>query len=216
VLVLINGRPCTLGWMAAKIPAIIAAWEPGEEGGRAVADVLFGNYNPGGKLPISFPRNEGQIPVYYYRKPSGRKSSPWRDYIDGSADPLYEFGYGLSYTTFAFSNLIIAPEKIHARDEVTVSADITNTGEKPGDAVAQLYVNDVLATVTRPVKELKDFRRLYLEPGEKKTVTFHLQADSLAFYNKKMKRKVEPGVFKVMIGNSSADIRLEGEFEVTA
>jgi beta-glucosidase len=215
VLVLVNGRPYTLKWLAEKIPAIIAAWEPGEEGGRAVADVLFGDYNPGGKLPISFPRNEGQIPVYHYRKPSGRKSGIWQDYVDGSADPLYEFGYGLSYTTFEFSDLVIKPARISTDGTVTIKADLANTGKRTGEEVVQLYINDVLASVTRPVKELKAFERIHLEAGERKTVTFRLPADCLAFYNKKMERKVEPGVFKVMIGSSSADIRLEGEFEVT-
>jgi beta-glucosidase len=214
VLVLANGRPCVLKWLAEKIPAIIVAWEPGEEGGRAVADVLFGDYNPGGKLPISFPRNEGQIPVYYYRKPSGRKSATWGDYVDGSAEPVYEFGHGLSYTTFKFSDLVIRPKKINTDDTIILKADVTNTGKKVGEEVVQLYVNDVLASVTRPVKELKAFERVYFKAGEKKTVTFRLPADCLAFYNKKMERKVEPGVFKVMIGNSSSDIRLEGEFEV--
>jgi beta-glucosidase len=214
VLVMVIGRPYTLKLLAEKIPSIIVAWEPGEEGGRAVADVVFGNYNPGGKLPISFPRNEGQVPVYYYRKPSGRKSAMWGDYVDGSADPLFEFGYGLSYTTFDYSNLMIKPKRVPVDGEVTIKVDITNTGKRNGEEVAQLYVNDILASVTRPVKELKAFARIYLKAGEKKTVTFRLPADSLAFYNKKMERKVEPGVFKVIIGRSSADIRLEGEFEV--
>lgn len=214
VLVLANGRPYTLKWLAEKIPAIVVAWEPGEEGGRAVADVFFGDYNPGGKLPVSFPRNEGQIPVYYYRKPSGRKSQVWQDYVDGSADPLYEFGYGLSYTTFEFRNLTIKPRKIPMDGTIAINVDVANTGKRAGEEVAQLYINDVLASVTRPVKELKSFERIYLKPGEKKTVTFRLPADCLAFYNKKMERKVEPGIFKVMVGCSSADIRLEGEFEV--
>jgi beta-glucosidase len=214
VLVLVNGRPYTLKWLVEKIPAIIVAWEPGEEGGRAVADVVFGNCNPGGKLPISFPRNEGQIPVYYYRKPSGRKSTTWGDYVDGSADPLFEFGYGLSYTTFEYSNLVIKPKRVSVNGKVVVKADITNTGKRAGEEVVQLYVNDVVASVTRPVKELKAFARIYLKAGEKKTLTFRLPTDDLAFYNKKVERKVEPGVFKVMIGGSSADIRLEGEFEV--
>ena len=214
VLVLANGRPYTLKWLAEKIPAIVVAWEPGEEGGQAVADVLFGDYNPGGKLPTSFPRNEGQIPVYYYRKPSCRKSGIWQDYVDGSADPVYEFGHGLSYTTFEFSNLYIRPTKIPTDGIVIIKADVTNTGAKAGEEVVQLYVNDILASVTRPVKELKAFERIYLKAGEKRTVTFRLPAERLAFYDQTMKRKVEPGVFKVMIGNSSADIRLEGEFEV--
>jgi beta-glucosidase len=214
VLVLVNGRPYTLKWLSEKVPAIVVAWEPGEEGGRAVAEVLFGDYNPGGKLPVSFPRSEGQIPVYYYRKPSGRKSAMWGDYVDGSADPLYEFGYGLGYTAFGYSNLVIRPKKVQIKGDVTIKADVANTGKRDGEEVVQLYVNDILASVTRPVKELKGFARIYLKVGEKKTVTFRLPADDLAFYNKKMERKVEPGVFKVMIGNSSADIRLEGEFEV--
>jgi beta-glucosidase len=215
VLVLTNGRPYTLKWLAEKIPAIIVAWEPGEEGGQAVADVLFGDYNPGGKLPISFPRNEGQIPVYYYHKPSGRKSAIWQDYVDGSAAPLFEFGYGLSYTTFEFSNLAIKLAKVPVDHTVVITVDVANIGKRAGEEVVQLYINDVLASVTRPVKELKAFERIHLKPGEKKTVTFRIPTDSLAFYDKNMERKVEPGVFKVMIGSSSADIRLEGRFEVT-
>jgi beta-glucosidase len=214
VLVLTNGRPYTLKWLAEKTPAIIVAWEPGEEGGRAVADVLFGDYNPGGKLPVSFPRNEGQIPTYYYHKPSGRKSAIWQDYVDGSADPLYEFGYGLSYTTFEFSDLIIRPKRVAKDGTVTIKVDVTNTGKRAGEEVVQLYINDVIASVTRPVKELKGFERIHLTLGEKKTVTFRIPAVDLAFYNKNMERKVEPGVFKVMIGRSSADIRQEDEFEV--
>jgi beta-glucosidase len=214
VLVLTNGRPYTLKWLAEKTPAIIVAWEPGEEGGRAVADVLFGDYNPGGKLPVSFPRNEGQIPTYYYHKPSGRKSAIWQDYVDGSADPLYEFGYGLSYTTFEFSDLIIRPKRVAKDGTVTIKVDVTNTGKRAGEEVVQLYINDVIASVTRPVKELKGFERIHLTPGEKKTVTFRIPAVDLAFYNRNMERKVEPGVFKVMIGRSSADIRQEDEFVV--
>jgi beta-glucosidase len=216
VLVLANGRPYTLKWLAEKIPAIVTAWLPGEEGGRAVGDILFGDYNPGGRLPVSFPRNEGQIPVYHYRKPSGRKSSPWTDYIDGSADPLYEFGYGLSYTTFEFSDLIIDPARIPVDGEVVIKLNVKNTGKLAGDEVVQLYINDVIASVTRPVRELKGFERIHLKPGEKKSVTLRLPVDCLAFYNRDMERKVEPGVFKVMIGRSSANILLESEFEVAA
>ena len=215
VLVLVNGRPYTMKWMAEKVPAIICAWHPGEEGGTAVADVLFGDYNPGGKLPNSWPVTEGQIPVYYAHKPSGRKSNVWQDYVDGSAKPLYDFGYGLSYTTFKFSNLTISKDKIPASGKVAITCEVKNTGKRAGEEVAQLYINDVLATVTRPVKELKGFARVFLEPGEKKAVTFNLAANDLAFYNKKMERKVEPGLFKVMVGNSSDSILLESEFEVT-
>jgi beta-glucosidase len=214
VLVLTNGRPYTLKWLAEKIPAIVVAWEPGEEGGRAVADVLFGDFNPGGKLPVSFPRSEGQIPVYYYHKPSGRKSPMWGDYVDGNAEPIYEFGYGLSYTTFQISDLEIRPKTVARDGTVTIAVGVTNTGKRGGEEVVQLYINDVLASVTRPVKELKAFERVYLKAGERKTVTFRIPADDLAFYNKTMERKVEPGAFKVMIGRSSADIRQEGEFVV--
>jgi beta-glucosidase len=214
VLVLANGRPYTIKWEAEKIPAIIEALEPGEEGGQAVADVIFGEYNPGGKLPTSFPLNEGQIPIYYGHKPSGRKSTPWTDYVDGNAKPVFEFGYGLSYTTFEFSKLKIEPLVISLDGTVKIKVDVKNTGKREGDEVVQLYVNDVVASVTRPVKELKGFERIHLKSDEKKTVTFQVQADQLAFYDKKMERKVEPGVFKVMVGCSSANIKLEGEFEV--
>jgi beta-glucosidase len=215
VLVLVNGRPYTMRWLAEKIPAIINAWEPGEEGGRAVADVLFGDYNPGGKLPNSFPLNEGQIPTYYAHKPSGRKNDPWTDYVDGNAKALFEFGYGLSYTTFKFSSLKMEKTKISSHGALKIKVDVKNTGKREGDEVVQLYINDVVASVTRPVKELKAFERVHLKPGEKKTVAFEIQADQLAFYNRKMERKVELGIFKVMVGRSSEDILLEGEFEVT-
>jgi beta-glucosidase len=214
VLVLVNGRPYTLKWLAAKVPAIIEAWLPGEEGGTALADVLFGDYNPGGKLPVSFPEREGQLPVYYARKPSGKKAPVWGDYLEGSDRPLFEFGYGLSYTKFEFSDLTIEPARIPANGEVTIKVNVRNTGKRAGDEVVQLYINDVVASVTRPVKELKGFRRVHLKPGESQTVEFKLPAGLLAFYNINMERVIEPGVFKVMVGRSSADIQLEGEFEV--
>lgn len=201
--------------MAEKIPAIINAWEPGEEGGTAVADVLFGDYNPGGKLPITFPKNEGQIPIYYSRKPAGRKSGLWTDYVEGDATPTFEFGYGLSYTSFELSNLAVEPSRIPVDGAVNIKVNVKNVGKREGEEVVQLYVNDIVATITRPVKELKGFERIYLEAGEQKTVTFQLTTEQLAFYNKNMERKVEPGIFKVMIGRSSADILLESEFEVT-
>lgn len=215
VLVLVNGRPMTIKWLAENIPAIVNAWEPGEEGGTAVADVLFGDYNPGGKLPNTFPLYEGQLPIYYAHKPSGRKKDVWTDYVEGSARPLYEFGYGLSYTKFKFSNLQIAAKKITAKGVLKVSCDVKNTGKREGNEVVQLYTNDIVASLARPVKELKAFKRVSLKPGETKTVTFNVAADDLAFYNIDMERKVEPGMFKLMIGNSSDNILLEGEFEVT-
>lgn len=214
VLVLVNGRPYTLKRLFDKVAAIIEVWLPGEEGGNAVADILFGDYNPGGRLPMSFPEKEGQIPVYYAHKPSGGRSSSWEDYVDGSSKPLFPFGYGLSYTTFEYGNLRINPEKIQADGEAIVKVDVRNTGKTAGDEVVQLYINDVIATVPRPVKELKAFKRVNLQPGQTKTLELTVKAESLAFYNLDMKRVVEPGLFRVMIGSSSDNILLEGEFEI--
>ena len=216
VLVLVNGRPYTLEWAAEKIPAILEAWLPGEEGGNAVADVLFGDYNPGGKLPISFPQKVGQVPVYYGHKRSGGRSQVWGDYVDGSTSPVFEFGYGLSYTTFNFDNLWIEPTRLPMNGTVSIRVDVTNTGTRAGEEVVQLYINDRVASVTRPVKELKGFKRIALEPAERMTVEFKLPAEALAFYNKEMKLVVEPGIFKVYVGRSSRDTVLEGEFEIEA
>jgi beta-glucosidase len=216
VLVLVDGRPIALDWMAEKIPAIIEAWLPGEEGGNAIADILFGDYNPGGKLPISFPRKTGQVPIYYAHKPSGARSQLWGDYVDSSTSPAFTFGYGLSYTTFEFSNLKIKPGQAQPSGKISVKLDIENTGDRRGDEVVQLYVNDPVASITRPVKELKGFKRITLEPAERKTVEFELPVQTLAFYDKDMKKIVEPGIFKVMIGPSESCILLEGQFEVLA
>ncbi len=213
VLVIIDGRPLSLGWIAEKIPAIIEAWLPGEEGGSAVADVLFGEFNPCGKLPVSFPRSVGQLPVYYGLKPSGGQSQYWGEYVDSCTGPMYEFGFGLSYTDFRFTNLEIDPPQIKGKMTVRIGADITNTGETAGVEVVQLYVNDVVASVSRPVKQLVGFQRLQLDPGETRRAEFELPIDALAFYNGQMDRVIEPGVFKVMMGRSSSDILLQGEFE---
>ena len=215
IIVLINGRPLSINWIAEKIPAIIEAWMPGEEGAHAVADVLFGNYNPGGKLPISFPRSVGQVPVYYNHKPSGGRSHWKGDYVEMSSKPLFPFGYGLSYTSFKYSNMIIIPESVSIDGQVEISIDIKNIGSCAGDEVMQLYVNDVQSEITRPVKELKGFKRITLEPGQKKTITFILSITQLGFYNKDMKCVVEPGTIKVMLGNSSENIVSTGEFEIT-
>ena len=209
ILILVNGRPLSIRWIAEKASAIIEAWFPGEEGGNAIADVLFGDYNPGGKLPISIPQDTGQIPVYY-----SRKASSFRDYVFMKAKPLYPFGHGLSYTKFEYSSLSIEPEKIGPADKVNISFNIKNVGDFKGDEVVQLYVHDPVASVSRPVKELKGFVRLTLEPGEEKNVTFILFADQLAFYDQYMKLVVEPGVYEVMIGSSSEDTRLTGKFKV--
>jgi beta-glucosidase len=215
ILIVIDGRPVALDWIAEKIPAIIEAWLPGEEGGNAVADILFGDYNPGGRLPISFSYNAGQLPVYYGLKPTGGKSQFWGDYVDSCIGPLFEFGFGLSYTTYNYGNLRIEPLKITPAGKVKILADITNTGKMAGAEVVQLYINDVVASVTRPVKELKGFERIYLEAAETKTVEFEVEAGDLAFYDNSMRRTVEPGMFKVMIGASCRDSKLEGQFEVT-
>ena len=214
VVVLVNGRPFTIPWIAEHIPAIVEAWLPGEEGGEAVADVLFGDYNPGGKLPITFPRAVGQTPIFYNHKPSGGRSFLYGDYVSLSAKPLFPFGHGLSYTRFEFDNLQIAPSQVGVEGKVQISADVKNVGEWKGDEVVQLYVHDVLSSVTRPVKELKGFKRITLEPGEKRTVTFTLSVSQLGFYNRNMEFVVEPGTIEVMIGSSSEDIQLTGEFDI--
>ncbi|MCU0645574.1 MAG: glycoside hydrolase family 3 C-terminal domain-containing protein, partial [bacterium] len=214
VLVLVNGRPYTLEWISKNIPAIIEAWLPAEEGGNAIAEVLFGDYNPGGKLPITFPAKVGQIPVYYRHKPSAQRSHAWAHYVDASSQPLFPFGYGLSYTKFKYSQLKISPKPIPTAGKVTISLVVQNTGKLKGDEVVQLYIHDLHASVTRPVKELKGFKRIELEPGQKQKVQFELPADLLAFYDQDMRLVIEPGEFEVMIGSSSEDIRLRGTFEV--
>ncbi len=214
VLVLITGRPVTLGWMAQDLPAILEAWFPGEEGGGAIADVLFGDVNPGGKLPMSFPADVGQVPVYYGHKPSGGRSHWKGDYVETSSKPLYPFGYGLSYTTFDYANLRIETPQAQAGDTVVIRADVCNSGARAGEEVVQLYVHVPSAAVTRPVKELKGFKRVALAPGETRTVTFELPVNLLGFYNHDMQFVVEPGPVQVMVGASAADIRLNGTFEI--
>jgi beta-glucosidase len=208
--VLINGRPLSIRWASEHLPAIVDAWMCGEQGGNAIADVLFGDYNPGGKLPITFPRHSGQLPSYYNY--SATKSGA--KYVDMPATPLYEFGYGLSYTKFEYSNLSISPEEINKEGEVQVTADIKNIGGRKGDEVVQLYINDEISSTSKPVKELKGYERITLEPGEKKTVTFKLTPEDLSLLDRNMNRVVESGTFAVMVGSSSQDIRLNGQFEV--
>lgn len=209
IVILVNGRPLTIPWVVEHIPSILEAWFPGEEGGNAVADVLFGDYNPGGKLPISFPKSVGQIPVYY-----NRKSTSWGNYVSSDSKPLFPFGHGLSYTKFEYSNLEITPKEVKPAGEVYVKFEVENIGQMKGDEVVQLYVKDVVASLTRPTKELKGFKRITLNPGEKKKVTFILYADQLAFYDEHLNLVVEPGTYEVMIGSSSEDIRLSSSFEV--
>lgn len=209
ILVLVNGRPLSIKRAAEVASAVIEAWFPGEEGGTAIADVLFGDYNPGGKLPISVPQDAGQIPVYY-----SRRASSFRDYVFMSAKPLFSFGHGLSYTKFEYSALRIEPEEVKPAGKVSIIFEVKNIGDRRGDEVAQLYVRDEVASVARPIKELKGFKRLTLDPGEKREVVFTLFTDQLAFYDRYMRLIVEPGTYNVMIGSSSEDIRLTGKFKV--
>ncbi|MEM2400906.1 MAG: glycoside hydrolase family 3 N-terminal domain-containing protein [Candidatus Bathyarchaeia archaeon] len=211
IVVLINGSAITMTKWIDDVNAVVEAWYPGEEGGNAIADVLFGDYNPGGKLPITFPKTVGQLPLYYNPKPSGRVY----DYVDlRGTQHLFPFGYGLSYTRFEYSNLRVEPEKISPDGSVRVQVDVKNIGGRRGDEVVQLYIHDQLASVARPLKELKGFKRITLEPGEQKTVTFTLGPEELSFYDINMNLIVEPGLFEVMVGSSSEDIRLKGTFEV--
>lgn len=214
VVVLVNGRPVALDWIMENVKAVLEAWFPGEEGANAVADVLFGDYNPGGKLAISFPRDVGQVPVYYGHKPSGGKSCWHGDYVEMSTKPLLPFGYGLSYTTFEYKNFAIEKEKIGMDESIKISVEIENTGKYEGDEIVQLYTRKEEYLVTRPVKELKGYKRVHLKPGEKKKVVFELYPDLFAFYDYDMNRVVTPGVVEVMIGASSEDIKFTGTFEI--
>ncbi len=211
IVVLINGSAITMTKWIEDAHAVVEAWYLGEEGGNAIADVLFGDYNPGGKLPITFPKTVGQLLLYYNPKPSGRVY----DYVDlREKQPLFPFGYGLSYTEFEYSDLRTTPEKISPNGKVKVEVDIKNVGKHKGDEVVQLYLHDVFATAARPLKELKGFRRITLEPGEKRRVEFIISSEDLAFYDADMNLIVESGTVEVMVGSSSEDIRLRGTFEV--
>ena len=214
VVVLINGRPLALSWIAAHVPAVLEAWLPGEEGGSAVADVLFGDINPAGRLPISLPVTVGQVPVYYNHKPSGGRSNWKGDYVGVSSRPLFPFGHGLSFTRFEYAHLQIHPQHARPSDTVRIQVDVSNVGDRSGDEVVQLYVRDVVASVTRPVKELRGFERIELTAGERKSVGFELAVSQLAFYDRQMRRSIEPGTIEVMVGSSSEDIRLTGQFEI--
>jgi len=215
ILVLVNGRPISLDWMAEDVPAILEAWFPSEEGANAIADVLFGDVNPGGKLPITFPRSVGQIPIFYGHKPSGGRSHWKVDYVETSSKPLYPFGYGLSYTTFRFDKMRIEPDVVQAGEEITVQVEITNIGERCGDEVVQLYTHQQVPLIARPVKELKAFKRLTIEPRQTKTVVFQLPVNQLGFYDLDQRFVIEPGIVDVMIGSSAQDIHCIGSIEIT-
>ncbi|MGH7665132.1 MAG: beta-glucosidase BglX [Gemmatimonadaceae bacterium] len=217
-VVLMNGRPLAIPWLADSIPAILEAWYLGVQMGPAVADVLFGDVNPGGKLPITFPRVTGQIPIYYAHKNTGRPPSPTdkytSKYLDVPWTPLYPFGHGLSYTTFSYSELRLGATRMTATDTLSVEVTVTNTGNRAGDEVVQLYLRDDVASVTRPVKELRGFRRVSLDPNEAATVSFDITAEDLAFRDATMQRIIEPGTFTLWVGTNSA-VEREARFEVT-
>ena len=198
IVLLINSGPLSINYIAENVPAILEGFYLGQETGVGVADVLFGEYSPAGKLTISFPRSVGQLPLYYNRKPTAR-----RGYLFANKEPLFPFGFGLSYTTFAYSNLKVRPEKIGPGDSATVSVTVTNTGKRAGDEIVQLYIRDLVSSVTRPIMELKDFRRIPLAPGESKSIEFVITPDKLSFLDLNMKSVVEPGWFDVMVGTSS-------------
>jgi beta-glucosidase len=205
VLLLINGRPPAIPELAERVPAILEGWYLGQEGGTAVAEVLFGDVNPSGKLPVSFPRSVGQLPLFYNHKPTAR-----RGYLFASTRPLFPFGHGLSYTTFAYSDPTVSPARIPPDGRATASIDVTNTGTRAGDEIVQLYLRAEVSRATRPVMELKGFRRLTLAPGERRTVTFELGPEQLAYHGLGMKRVVEPGRFRVMVGGSSDVVKSVG------
>jgi beta-glucosidase len=220
VVVLINGRPLSTRWTSENVPALVEAWEPGERGGEAVADVLFGNYNPSGRLAVSVPRHSGQLPVYYNFKPSksywiGNAWSEVKGYVDMPGTPLYPFGYGLSYTDFAYSDLRIEPAQIHPGGEARVSVDVKNTGGRAGVETVQLYVHEQYAPVSTPVKQLRGFERVALQPGETKTVRLKLTPEELQLLDIDMRWRVVPGDFEIMVGKSAAEIPVQGILKVT-
>ena len=220
VVLVMGGRPLIFNWTADHAPAILYTWWLGVEAGNAMADVLFGDYNPSGKLPISFPRSEGQIPIYYAAKNTGRPLVNVKDiayksaYLDELNTPRFPFGFGLSYTSFKYSDIKLSSKTIKSDQTLSVSFTLTNTGKYTGEEVVQLYLRDRVASVTRPVKELKDFKKIKLLPSQSETITFTINADKLSFYNQQMMWTTEPGIFDLMIGSASNDIRLQGVFNL--
>jgi beta-glucosidase len=219
VVVLFNGRPLTLAKVAASSPAILEAWFPGVEAGNAVADVLFGDVNPGGKLPVSFPRVLGQVPIYYNHEPTGRPCDATQKYDSRYRDlnecgPLYDFGYGLSYTTFKVSDLRLDKTSVARNGRVRVSMKVTNTGTRTGDDVAQLYLHDPVASIEQPVRRLRGFERVTLAPGASRTVSFRIDRSDFGFYDNQGRFRVEPGRIELYAGDSSA-ATLEQTFTVS-
>lgn len=222
ILVLMNGRPLAINWADENLPAIIEAWQLGTQSGNAIAQILYGDYNPSGKLPMTFPKNVGQIPIYYNYKNTGRPSPAdhdadtvfWSHYTDVSNEPLYVFGHGLSYTSFKYDNLKLSSKSFPIDGSIQVSFTLTNTGKYEGKEVVQMYIRDLFASITRPIKELKGFEMISLKPGESKEVSFSINEKTVAFYTANNKWEAEPGAFKVFIGDSS-NTNLETEFSLT-
>ena len=218
VVVLMNGRPLAIPWLHDNVPAIVEAWYLGTQMGLALSDVLFGDYNPGGKLPVTFPRAVGQVPLYYNHRSTGRppqeKEKYTSKYLDVPWTPQYPFGHGLSYTTFSYGEVQLGASRLRATDSLVVSIEVANTGRRSGDEVVQLYLRDDVASVARPVKELRGFARITLEPGARQVVRFVLDAEDFAFYNQQMDRVVEPGSFTLFVGGSSEGGK-EARFEIT-
>ena len=217
VVVLMNGRPLTINWIAENVPSVLETWFGGTQAGHAIADVLFGEVNPGGKLPVTFPRSVGQVPLYYNHKNTGRppdeKNKYTSKYLDVPWTPLFPFGFGLSYTKFKFGSLQLSTPHLRPNQSLTVSVEVENVGSRAGDEVVQLYIRDVAGSVTRPVKELKGFQRINLRPGEKRRVEFLLTPDHLGFYNREMKFAVESGEIRIMVGPNSQEL-IEAKLEV--
>jgi beta-glucosidase len=220
IVVLVNGRPLAVRWIAQHVPAILEAWLPGEQGGRggrAVAEILFGDVNPSGKLSVTVPCHAGQLPVYYNFKKSKNEwlKRGWgHAYVDMEPTPLYPFGFGLGYSAFEYRGLRLRAGAITPAEGLEIQVEVKNTGDRPGKETIQLYLEDVISSVATPVKQLGGFAKLTIDPGETKTCTFRLTADDLALYDKNLRRVVEPGQFRVMVGSSSEDIRLTDQFEV--
>ncbi|HTJ50696.1 MAG TPA: beta-glucosidase BglX [Cyclobacteriaceae bacterium] len=212
VVVLMNGRPLTIEWIDKNVPSVLETWFLGTQTGYAIADVLFGDYNPSGKLPVTFPRSVGQIPIFYNMKNTGRPMDPnskyTSKYLDESNEPLYPFGYGLSYTIFSYGDVVLSKNSISDTDELSVTCKVTNTGIYDGEEVVQLYIRDLVGSVTRPVKELKGFEKIMLKKGESRDVVFKLTTKDLSFYKKDMTFGAEPGKFQIMVGGNSKDLKI--------
>jgi beta-glucosidase len=214
VLVLFTGRPLAIKWESENVPSILNVWFGGTEAGNAIADVLFGDVNPSGKLSTTFPQNVGQIPLYYNHKNTGRPLAEGKwfskfrsNYLDVSNEPVYPFGYGLSYTTFTYSPVKLSAASLKGSQGLTASVTVTNTGASEGKEVVQLYIRDLVGSITRPVKELKGFQKIGLKAGESKTVSFNITTSDLKFYNGDLKYDWEPGEFEIMIGGNSKEVQ---------